>query len=464
VSYSFQKGSAPSKYVSLDDAKRIAALAFGAWSDASCASGKPSIGAYNFPEVECNDVPSTGHSNVIIFRDATWPYDDAANAIGYTTLTVDLTTGEILGADTEINSAQWTISVTSPPPPNSYDLATILTHEAGHFLGLAHSADHAAVMYAKYHAATQLQADDVAAICAVYGPDGSRSTAQGPIVAESCDPTPVGGFFPGSCGSIDAGLANLTAIGSGAGVNSGVLKEPCPDLSGCAIGSASPGSSPLRWHLAAGALVAVGTLLGLGRRARKRRAAALGLSLALLGASAASERDAKASVSPAALFEDLVKEASEVAVVTATEQHAIWENNRIVTLTHVRVDHVVAGQMLGEAWVRTLGGSVGHIGQIVEGQATFAIGSRSLVFLRPHVDPVTKATSDAFVVVDSAQGQFPIVAAEGRPLRLAPAANVGALLEPPNKATGARYARDVLDDRTLDDASREIVATWPHVH
>ena len=51
-----------------------------------------------------------------------------------------------------------------PAPPSAYDFQTIMTHEAGHFLGLAHTGDATAVMYAKYHAGTALQPDDVAAI------------------------------------------------------------------------------------------------------------------------------------------------------------------------------------------------------------------------------------------------------------------------------------------------------------
>ncbi len=104
VSYSLQ--SSASKYVPLSDAKRIVAQAFQAWSTAACPGGPPSITAVPFPEVDCNDVPSAEHGNVIIFRDTIWPYDDAANAVGYTTLTVDLLSGEILGADTEINSGR----------------------------------------------------------------------------------------------------------------------------------------------------------------------------------------------------------------------------------------------------------------------------------------------------------------------------------------------------------------------
>ena len=53
-------------------------------------------------------------------------------------------------------------------------------HEAGHALGLAHSSDPNAVMYAYYHVASGLTADDIAGIQALYG---KPATAQPPAPA-----------------------------------------------------------------------------------------------------------------------------------------------------------------------------------------------------------------------------------------------------------------------------------------
>ena len=92
-------------------------------------------------------------------------------------------------------------------------------------------------------------------------------------------------------------------------------------------------------------------------------------------------------------------------VVTAAESRAVWEDGRIYTYTHVRVDsrgRRRARQPGAEAWVRTMGGVVGKVGQIVEGEAAFAPGRPSLLFLRPG--PV-----GAYVVTDRGQGQFPVV-------------------------------------------------------
>ena len=78
---------------------------------------------------------------------------------------------------------------------NEYDFASIMTHEAGHFLGLAHSGDPRATMNALYQpgntAMRELTADDIAGICAVYHPDGKRSLdGTNTINAIACDPTP----------------------------------------------------------------------------------------------------------------------------------------------------------------------------------------------------------------------------------------------------------------------------------
>jgi hypothetical protein len=198
------------------------------------------------------------------------------------------------------------------------------------------------------------------------------------------------------------------------------------------------------------------------RRSRRRRGAASLLAFAIASAVAGGlgEKSAEASVSAAAVFDDLVQQSSAVAVVTVLDQTSEWEGNRIVTYTGLRVDRLVAGQLPAQVRLRTHGGSVGHIGQLVEGQPTFAVGSAYLVFLRPHVDPATHATSDAFVVVDGAQGQFVVSAAKGKPARLASAGNVGAVVDPPGRPAGARLAREVLEGRGVDDAIATIAAAF----
>ena len=259
VGYSLQKNAG--KQVTLDQATRVAAQAFAAWSSTTCSGGGiPSITAVNEGPVDCDMVQYNnyhGNQHVIVFRDNGWPYDDSSNTLAFTTLQVDLTTGELVDADMEINTADYTLVVDGPVPSGAYDLLSIMTHEAGHFLGLAHSADMNAVMYAHYHpGSTTLTADDVAGICSIYPPDGTRATSFGPLPGDSCDPTPRHGFST-QC-TPDGG-----DLPDGGIKESGVTITLCPPPSGgCAI--ARSRSRP-------GFGMALCGLLGLGAMARRRQ-------------------------------------------------------------------------------------------------------------------------------------------------------------------------------------------------
>lgn len=96
--------------------------------------------------------------------------------------TFGMESGHIIGADIEINSCTTCaqphlLTTMDPPPPGTYSLEAILTHEAGHFVGLAHSQLAAAVMYAYYEPRPlPLTADDVAGVCAIYPPGGDGSS------------------------------------------------------------------------------------------------------------------------------------------------------------------------------------------------------------------------------------------------------------------------------------------------
>jgi hypothetical protein len=204
-------------------------------------------------------------------------------------------------------------------------------------------------------------------------------------------------------------------------------------------------------------------------------AAALGIFLSAWGAVVLSAPRAQASVSIAVTLEELVDRATACAIVRATYQHSTWEGGRIATYTKALADRRVAGQLPDELWIRTRAGAVGDTAQIVEGEATFALGSPTLVFLRPDVDPGSKAAADHFVVVERAQGQFPLVVGDDGVTRLTRPTGVGTLLRPARTRLAKlsllyqsselpRIAGDLLDQRPLDDAIAQIAALYKVLH
>ncbi|HMD71456.1 MAG TPA: matrixin family metalloprotease [Bryobacteraceae bacterium] len=99
------------------------------------------------------------------------------------------------------------------------DLFSVALHEAGHALGLAHSSNPNAVMYAYYHVAAGLTDDDIAGIQALYG---KPSTAQPPTPTPPTptppaptppSPTPPTPTPPG--GGTDTAPPTLTIVSPG---------------------------------------------------------------------------------------------------------------------------------------------------------------------------------------------------------------------------------------------------------
>ncbi|HEY2509611.1 MAG TPA: matrixin family metalloprotease [Polyangiaceae bacterium] len=204
VGYSVDR--AASRQVTLTQAEQMMATAFAKWTGTACASqgntgSRVGIdvrdeGPANCAAVQYNQ--TQGNQHVVFFHDDVWPYHDSANTLALTTVTFDPQTGELYDADMEIN-ATVPLALTDPIPDDGYDFQSIVTHESGHFLGLAHSGDVRATMYAHYNPGTtsmrDLTEDDVSGICAAYPPDGTRTTSVGsPIVADACDPTPRHGY------------------------------------------------------------------------------------------------------------------------------------------------------------------------------------------------------------------------------------------------------------------------------
>jgi len=205
VGYSLQRDA--SRQVTLAQAEQKIAQAFATWTGASCASGPGAPGHVGIQvkdngPVDCTEVQyntAGANQHVIVFRDAAWDHTDSNNTLALTTMTFEPGSGEIYDADMEINTAQQHVTVSDPIPTDGYDFLSIVTHETGHFLGLAHTPDTQATMFAHYRPGStslrNLAADDVAGLCDAYPADGTRaSEGEAPAPAGACDATPRHGF------------------------------------------------------------------------------------------------------------------------------------------------------------------------------------------------------------------------------------------------------------------------------
>ena len=192
----------------------------------------------------------------------------------------------------------------------------------------------------------------------------------------------------------------------------------------------------------------------------------------VMAAALAIGSPADASVSIAVSFDALVHDSTAVTVATPTEARAVWENGRIVTYTHLHVDRAVAGNLHANdaPWVASLGGIVGTVGQVVDGEPTLHVGMPYLLFLRPD----TMATAGTLIVTARAQGQFHLQAAATpspsvkSQVLVVRNPGVGEILpmHAPTQAgaTTPKAAADQIADRPIDDVAKEIAVAGAKSH
>jgi len=175
VTVGVQQMGAPKLNFSFDQVADVVQRAFDAWTNVNCGGGPPSIDVKLIGPIECGLSEynqNRGNANVVMFREYDWPYAGAANAIALTTTRFDTKTGALWDGDIELNAATQSLSIGDPITGD--DLLSVLTHEAGHFLGLSHTLDGTATMRAIYDPSRDgdsfrsLEPDDAAGMCAVY--------------------------------------------------------------------------------------------------------------------------------------------------------------------------------------------------------------------------------------------------------------------------------------------------------
>lgn len=169
----------------------------------SCATAAPATDACHKPE---NDDCASVYD--------CWAYGDGIIALTSTTYSFE--TGQIFDGDIELNASSFTFTTSDGPacPPVgpqgpgcvSTDVRNTVTHEAGHLLGLGHSADPSAAMYfaAARHETSKrtLAPDDIAGLCAIYPTGQPALTCNEPVIKRGC-----------GCGASDGfGLAPLALM------------------------------------------------------------------------------------------------------------------------------------------------------------------------------------------------------------------------------------------------------------
>lgn len=175
--------------IELKVARKLLAQSFAAWESADCGAGGPGFRAVDMGTVECDRVeyePRAGNANILIFQDYGWE-ENGYDKLALTTVNYDKGTGEIWNADIQVNTADY--DFIQGYDGGEYDLLAVLTHETGHFLGIAHSDVIQSTMFAAYHEGmVDLDDDDVQAVCDIYPPRK--------IDEDTCNPIPRHGFSP----------------------------------------------------------------------------------------------------------------------------------------------------------------------------------------------------------------------------------------------------------------------------
>jgi hypothetical protein len=197
VSTSVSSLGSPLRGVSAEQMRDIVNSAFQQWTNVDCGGGKhPSFVVDMFPDVSCTDVKGKHeynragpNYNLWMFQDDGWDFDDidAESAIAITDVQFDPFTGEIHNANVFLNS--FAKNFTTDPNNADFDLPSVVQHESGHFLGLAHSPVRMSTMWPySFETDTSLRTldpDDVLGMCAAYPPGNLDPT---------CDPEPRHGF------------------------------------------------------------------------------------------------------------------------------------------------------------------------------------------------------------------------------------------------------------------------------
>lgn len=194
VSYNVQEDGSSLWGITSEELSQVLKNAYDSWLSLTCSDGNGvSLSIDDRGEAQCalpefNAGPKDRNANIWMFDEEISGGVSSQMSIDATTLAVTLVsfnfkTAEIYDVDVQLNSglAHFTTGETGV----DIDLWSVVTHEAGHFLGLDHSFEPGATMASGYTPGDlgprQLGLDDRQGICATYPIDRA-------ISRNTCDP------------------------------------------------------------------------------------------------------------------------------------------------------------------------------------------------------------------------------------------------------------------------------------
>lgn len=172
--------ASPSDDLTDDEVRGVFSRSIATWEAVQCEGVPLGVDIELSPEPNTCDTPlyrdDGGNTNSVMFV-LDWGermYDPAAFAV--TTVWHRRSTGEILDVDMEINERRGPYGICPPEGCTTriVDLENVVTHEMGHYVGLAHSENSDATMYASAVAGEVLKRDlhddDIEGLCTIYPP------------------------------------------------------------------------------------------------------------------------------------------------------------------------------------------------------------------------------------------------------------------------------------------------------
>ncbi len=213
ITYRVNATSAPS---TIGGDAAIAALDAGmaSWAAPACTRWRTTNGGASAVE----RATAGDRRNDFLWISLSWPAElGPVNSVIGVTTPVWTSGGYFIDADIQFNNVGFTWSTDGRR--GTVDTQSIATHEEGHFLGLDHSSQSSAVMYASYPGGVKrtLTGDDIGGVCAIY-PSGATIPDAGVVpVTDPCNRyTSCAGCTPvNNCGWCGASGMCVTSTSSG---------------------------------------------------------------------------------------------------------------------------------------------------------------------------------------------------------------------------------------------------------